>query len=238
MKYNIAVVNVVNKKKKYAMNKDLNGGFGTADTYNDTIYEKILGVIKKKAVKLPIISLAFLMGIFKQQDVNAKYYEGVLPTEEPHIILIYGSIIDYKHENYVCRLLKSRFKNSIIGFIGPFPSVMPKLFSDGNFVIVGDFEYYFLKKFNDIKELKGNIIVKEKIELDSLPTPEVKGFPINNYSYFPAITTKPFFALQSSRGCPYSCSYYCVYGKFQGSRVRIRSVENVINDIKYLHKKL
>ena len=46
----IAVLDVVTNKAKYTMNKDLNGGFGTADTYSDSIFAKIVGKIKKKSI--------------------------------------------------------------------------------------------------------------------------------------------------------------------------------------------
>jgi len=236
-KIEVAVINIVNKRKKFAMNKDLNGGFGTADSYSNSIYEKIISIIKRKSIKLPIISLAFLMGIFKHQNISAEYYEGKLPKKEPNIILIYGSMIDYKNENFFYKLLKNKFKNASIGFIGPFPSTKPELFNKSDFIIIGDFEYFFLKKFKNKSQLKGKIIVKEKIDLNELPHPELEGFPIKDYSYFPAISKKPFFVLQSSRGCPYGCSYYCVYGKFQGSKIRVRSPKKVIEDIIYLKNK-
>ena len=51
----IAVINIVNKEKKYAMNKDLCGGFGTADTYANSVYEKILSRIKRGGVRLAIM---------------------------------------------------------------------------------------------------------------------------------------------------------------------------------------
>lgn len=236
-KIKIAVVNVVNKTKKAAMNKDLNGGFGTSDIYSNSVHEKVLMLIKRKYFNLPIISLAFLMGIFKQKNIPAKFYEGELPDAEPEIILIYGSIVDYRNENSVCKLLKNRFRNAAIGFIGPFPSVKPELFGSGDFVIIGDFEYFFLKEFRDKHQLNGRVIVKEKVILDELPPPELEGFPIKKYSYYPAITKRPFFTLQSSRGCPYSCSYYCAYAKLQGSKVTIRSPKNVFEDMAYLRNK-
>jgi len=230
----IAVVNVTNSRKKGTMNKDLNGGFGTVDTYSSTLYEKILGFFKKKYIKLPITSLAFLMGIFKQKNISAKFYEGKLPDIEPEIILIYGSIVDYKNENYICKKLKNKFKNTKIGFIGPFPSIKPELFESGDFVIIGDFEYFFLKEFKNKSQLDGKVIVKEKADINEFPPPELEGFDIKKYSYFPAIPKKPFFALQTSRGCPYSCSYYCVYGKFQGNRVVSRSPKKVVEDMIHL----
>lgn len=236
-KIHIAVVNVINSIRKGAMNKDLNGGFGTADNYTDTLCARTLMYFKKKYINLPIISLASLMGIFKQRGISAKFYEGKLPDTEPEVILIYGSIVDYKNENSVCRLLKARFKNTKIGFLGPFPSTMPELFQSGDFVIIGDFTYFFLKIYKDVSQLNGKILVKEKINPDELPAPDPEGFPIKRYSYYPAITKHPFFTLQASTGCPYSCSYYCTYGRLQGNIVAVRSAKKVVDDIMYLADK-
>ena len=84
----IAVINVKNSKKNVAMNKDLNGGFGTADTYSGTFFGKIIANIKNKYIKLPIVSLAFLMGIFKQKNICAKYFEGSLPVKDDNFDVI------------------------------------------------------------------------------------------------------------------------------------------------------
>jgi radical SAM superfamily enzyme YgiQ (UPF0313 family) len=236
-KIRIAVLNVENKRRKCAMNKDLNGGFGTLDSYSDTVCEEILMRSKKRYFNLPVLLLAFLMGILKQKSIPARFYEGQSPDIEPEIILIYGSMVDYKNENFLCAQLKDKFKNAKIGFIGPFPSIKPELFKNGDFIIVGDFEYFFLKEFRDSGQLHGNVVVNEKIDLDELPSPEIEGFPLKKYHYFPLGSHSPFFTLLASRGCPYSCSYYCVYGKTQGNTLSVRSPKKVCGDILYLSHK-
>lgn len=40
--------------------------------------------------------------------------------------------------------------------------------------------------------------------------------------------------MQASKGCPYSCAYYCVYGDFQGPKIRARSPKNVVGDMRSL----
>lgn len=40
--------------------------------------------------------------------------------------------------------------------------------------------------------------------------------------------------LQASRGCPHSCGYYCPYPLVQGKSWRKRSIESLINEIKYI----
>jgi len=93
-----------------------------------------------------------------------------------------------------------------------------------------------LNDFKESKQLKGIVRVKGNVNMDDLPKPEPTDFPIEKYGYSPAITEKPFFALQSSKGCPYGCSYYCVYGKFQGPKVNLRSPKKVVQDMIHLNK--
>jgi len=75
------------------------------------------------------------------------------------------------------------------------------------------------------------------VDLDSLPSPCYDGFPIKKYSYKPFNSKKPFLLLQASRGCPFSCKFYCTYGEFQGAKVRLRSPTKVVDDIVYLKKR-
>ncbi len=236
----IAVVNVLNPSKKIAMNKDLNGGFGTADSYGQSMPERIISIAKKKSIRLPIVSLASLMGIFKQKGIPAKYSELSEPNlpEKRDLILVYGSIVDFRNECRMARELKLQHPGSQIGFIGPFPSTMPELYTAScDFVIKGDFEKFFLNRFMPGSRLNGIINVEGNVNLDHLPPPELDGFPIKSYGYAPAIKERPFFALQASKGCPYICSYYCVYGKFQGPKVNVRSPEKVVGDMAYLNSK-
>ena len=241
-KLTIALVHVLNKEKKTAMNKDLNGGFGTCDEYGNKWSSKIIKFIQSRAIRLPVISFAFLQAIFKQQGHNVCYYEITNPFSPENgvnydIILIYGTIVDYKNENAMCKQLKSNFPNAIIGFFGPFPSRNPSLFPSGDFVLDNESEGFFLKDFKTLDQLKGFVHVTTPTNLDELPTPDYDNFPIENYSYTPAISKKPFLVLQASKGCPYSCRFYCPYGEYQGAKIRQRSAESVVNDIIELQKK-
>jgi len=236
---NIALVNVINKEKDYAMNKDLNGGFGTADDYGTSITSNIIKKIKKKNIKLPIISFAFLQAIFKEQGHNVKYFEGTLPDENDNynLILVYGTVVDYKNENKTCGLLKEKFPESKVGIFGPFPSRNPEVFNSGDFVLLGESEHFFMNDFKSLKQLNGPVSVSSLTDMDNLPTPDFSDFPIKTYSYSPAIPEKPFVALQASKGCPYSCRFYCTYGEYQGPAIRQRSAEKVVEDIAILQKK-
>ena len=236
---NIALINVVNQHKDYAMNKDLNGGFGTADDYGNSFTSKIIQSLKKKSIKLPIVSFAFLQAIFKEKGHNVKYFEGSFPKygENFDLILVYGTVVDYKNENWFCRILKDRFPKAKVGFFGPFPSRNSDVFNSGDFVLLGESEAYFLNDFKNLDQLKGNVSVSALTDFDKLPTPDFDGFPVKEYSYYPAISEKPFLALQASKGCPYSCKYYCTYGEYQGPKIRQRSAKKVVDDILKLQEK-
>ena len=63
-----------------------------------------------------------------------------------------------------------------------------------------------------------------------------KKYPLkNNFLDFNSKTAIPILA---SRGCPYSCFNYCTYPLQQGRKVRYRSIENIIDEIKYWKKNL
>ena len=235
----IALVNATNRDKDNAMNKDLNGGFGTADDYGNSMSSRIIRLIKKRSIRLPIVSFAFLQALFKEQGHNVKYFEENLPERdcEYDLILVYGTVVDFKNENNACRLLKERFPEAKVGFFGPFPSRNPELFNSGDFVLLGESESFFMNDFKDLKQLNGKVFVSSLTDMDKLPSPDFTGFPLNKYGYSPAISEKPFLVLQASKGCPYSCRFYCTYGEYQGPKIRQRSAGKVVDDILNLQER-
>lgn len=230
----IALLNVVNENRRGAANKDLAGGMGTRFNFNASFFPKLIDYVKERSVRLPIISLAFLQAILKEKGHGVSYFEGGSINGEYDLVLIYGSMIDFRYENAVCRKIKAKYPKTKTGFLGSFPSIRPDLFKSSDFVIQGEAESFFLYEFHDLEDLKGVLRAKKTLDLDDLPTPDFDNFPIKNYSYFPAIKEKPFLVLQASRGCPYSCSFYCPYGAIQGQRYRIRSAEKLVEDILHL----
>jgi len=68
-------------------------------------------------------------------------------------------------------------------------------------------------------------------DLDSLPRPAFKYFPIERYRVF----GRRILPIVSSRGCPYQCSF-CVTSRFFGKRVRMRSPEKVVDEVEWLIK--
>ncbi len=72
---------------------------------------------------------------------------------------------------------------------------------------------------------------EEKLEdLDQLPIPARHFLPKEGYSYS-LLPKDGFTTIQTSRGCPYSCGYYCPYPMTQGKAWRARSAAHVVKEI-------
>lgn len=90
---------------------------------------------------------------------------------------------------------------------------------------------------------KGRVrfIAKNKYieNLDSLPFPARHLFELDKYFTKSAAHSNfkqtPFTQMITSRGCPFKCSF-CALGNHWGSRQRLRSAKNVLDEIEYLVK--
>jgi len=241
MSFRFGLVSVVNPQKNFALNKDLNGGLGTADDYQGGgLAMGLARYIKKRAVRLPVLAFAYLQAILRSRAYYVKYFEGTFPDPKKgsfDVILLHGTIVDYRYECHVARKMRDLYPQAKIGFFGNFPTIKPELFSDFNFVIQGEAEEFFLNYFKNLADLTGNIKVVSLMDLNQLPTPDLDGFLLDQYGYSLFPFRKRFMTLLSSKGCPYSCRYYCAYGQLQGPAVRQRSVVKVIEDLKAYKEK-
>lgn len=70
-------------------------------------------------------------------------------------------------------------------------------------------------------------------DLDQLPQPAFHLLPMDKYFY--ELMGTNFTILESSRGCPYRCSF-CYLGMY-GSRYRQKSIPRVINEVAHVTKK-
>lgn len=158
-----------------------------------------------------------------------------------------------------CKIIKSIHQNTPIVVGGVHPSMMPqRILSQRaiDYVILGEGEYR-LKKLIDVLNNKssfsqfdgiayrqsGKIIVNQSThvieDIDSLPFPARDLVDMKIYSY---INKKyqshpPYFhgLVEATRGCFNSC-YYCAVSKFEGKKIRYRSVQNIISEISLLKK--
>ncbi len=73
--------------------------------------------------------------------------------------------------------------------------------------------------------------------LDDIPFPSFEDFPIRNYTGSDDPESNPiFWAVFSSRGCPFNCTFCCGHNVF-GRSYRLRSAQNVFDEMKHLAEK-
>ncbi|MBI5195882.1 MAG: radical SAM protein [Nitrospirae bacterium] len=68
-------------------------------------------------------------------------------------------------------------------------------------------------------------------ELDRLPRIQWEDVSIEDYPDF--LTSLPFIPVMATRGCPFQCKY-CAAHSIVGRKMRYRSVENVIDELRFL----
>lgn len=217
---------------RYSICKDFMGGFGWKFSVGQSLPAHLIEIIKKQGENVPYLSFAYLSAIFYSEGHQVKYVENKI--EEADITFVASSIVDYKNEIEWIKKIKQT--GSKVGVIGPFSEIESNLYLQyADFIIEGEPEAAAIKIARG--EIKPEGFIKGlKIEnLDELPFPNWDIFPVQKYSYFPALRQKPFLPILASRGCTYGCNY-CPY-KVVFKKYKARSPENVLAEIKFLKKK-
>jgi len=217
-------------------NKDFNGGFGTTFEIGRSFRTKLLKFARRKLENVPTLSYAYVSAIFKSYGHHVNYYENKEPEKDYNIALLHVSLIRHEQElKMIKRLKEKKKKNSKIGVYGPLATVMPELFNEADFVIVGEPEEAIISISKKGKSPINKIVKSNPIDnLDSLPFLDYDIFNLGEFSFSPLIARKPGVFIHGSRGCPYTCSYcpYLIFGKY-----RYRKPEKIIEELKYLKKK-
>jgi len=171
------------------------------------------------------------------------------------ILAYYTTTIHYRYVLNLNRKLKSQFPRILSLFGGPHPTFFPEMIEEEGVdgVCIGEGEYAMLDMVKNLTEGKPitdirNWWIKEdgKVyknplrplieDLDSLP------FPDRSYSKNILSLKIGRVSVITSRGCPYKCSYCFnhAYNRLYNNpsgRVRRRSVDNVVEEIRQLKAK-
>lgn len=199
------------------------------------IVGKVISKLKRTALRVPLLTLAYLNAIARALGHECKFYTEFPNGEE--LIIIASSMIHHHHELVFAQKIREKFPDARIGFIGPFSSEYPERFEVvSDFIIFGEPEEAFGQICRGEIEPTGRIYPANKVDINKLPFPNWDGFDLDSYGYSPALPRKPFLTIQSSRGCPFACEF-CPYLVMQGIPLRRRENEQVVAEMKYLVKR-
>ena len=235
--------------KKHRLIKDTAGGYGTGNDFGNTLFSKLLNVYVDGNIGMPAIEIMIISTILKKN--NSVHYTRNIndkEIEDSDFIILPASII--AHETEIEALLKLSHKKIFV--TGIFATTMKEKYLTENSIVVkneSDTFFYNIEKSNNLNLNFLNNLFNNKdlindfyspVSLDDLPYPDwadyTKKYPLRN-DFF-SLNQKIAVPLLGTRGCPYSCFFYCTYPLQQGRKVRARSVENIIDEIKYWKKEL
>jgi radical SAM superfamily enzyme YgiQ (UPF0313 family) len=94
--------------------------------------------------------------------------------------------------------------------------------------ILDDFERGRLQPYYKIDRLP---------ELTNMPIPRYELLPMDRYIKPLHNRAQPIISIETSRGCPHSCSY-CLVSQYLGRKVRYRPIGDVVEEIKRMRSKV
>ena len=199
----------------------------------------------------------------KNEGIDFSDFREYIVKEKPDVVgfMFFTSEADSIKESI--RIIKEIDSNIVTLVGGPHPSCMPeetlKQIPDIDYLFVSEAEIGFPlfldiisnshnnkeENFNNVPGLgwrKGNEILinspKVSKDLDSLGFPSWDILGLKHYSRRAphGVFQKQYPALpmMATRGCPFPCTY-CAAGKISGKKIRKRSPENIIEEIKMLY---
>ncbi len=230
----VALLNPMPPRQRGVVNKDISGGFGTVSDFGGSLAARTLTWLKRRGVRYPVLSIAYVAALFERAGWDVVYGETPQAAEGADLTLVYTSLVAHTAELQAAEAVRARGLGSV-GFIGPFASVRPDLFSEkADFVVVGEPEGA-VERMARGERLQGTIQSPSVENLDTLPFPAWQHFDLRHFRYRPYFPSGGrFFPVLSSRGCSLSCAYYCPYTAVTGRRWRKRSPENVVAELESL----
>lgn len=204
----------------------------------------------------PSIGIGYLLSSLEKQSIKAKHIDmiankytvddllGFISEELPRVVGFSATTINVKEAAVIAEIVKKNFPDILICIGGSHVSIIPKEtleeFPIFDFGIIGEGEFTLPKVLKNIEEKDSinGVVSKERCnfnydfieDIESLPFPKWSDFDLSRYPGNCPHKTRLELPLLASRGCPYDCVFCC---HALGKRVRRRSVESVIEEIKY-----
>lgn len=172
------------------------------------------------------------------------HYESELKSRDPDVVGIYCNTVNFENSLKSAELAKKIGRQVIMG--GPHATLDPESLLKTGFVdtvIVGEGEVSFLRVMEDLSagRTPARIILGKKIDdIDEIPFPDRDLYNMNRILNGPGIFPYPsrYVGVMASRGCYYNCAFCQPLEKMIfGRKVRTRSVENIILEVKDVIKK-
>tara|TARA_B100000214_G_scaffold373171_1_gene352948 strand:+ start:143 stop:1513 length:1371 start_codon:yes stop_codon:yes gene_type:complete len=230
--------------RRHRLIKDTAGGYGTGNNFGKNFFSKFLNIYVDNSIGMPAIEIMYISSILKEKcQVDYTRDKNDKVIKDADFLILPSSII--AHETEVETL--QSIKDKKIFVTGIFANIMREKYLTENSIVVkneSDTFFYNLNKSGNLNFEYLNNLFKDKnlingfyapVSLDELPFPDwgsySRKFPLRN-NFF-SLKERIAIPILGTRGCPYSCFNYCTYPLQQGRKVRARSVENIVAEMKH-----
>lgn len=209
----------------------------------------IAAVLEKEGYKVKIIDACL-------EKLNQMELSRRIISFDPDIVGITADSINYFESLKIARITKNTI-NAFVVIGGPHATIRTEKlikYPEVDAIVIGEGEYTMLEIVQRIEKghtlngckgcwykENGRIIINEarkRIEdLDSLPYPARHLIKYKHYPKTYAFGRKlSFDAMDTSRGCPFKCSF-CSTRMIWGSKYVYRSAQSIVDEIEFLIKK-
>lgn len=171
------------------------------------------------------------------------HFKEELEKKSPDVVGISMRSCDFNMVMKAVDVIKEINRKIVVVVGGVHPTVAPDEVATNDkidYIITGEGEISFVKLLQDIEagRSNGRIIVGVKPDLDELSFDDRELYDYHitlNLVNYPGIMKPPMVTLIASRGCPFDCTFCAPHSKIMfGKKVRFRSVDHVIDELKYL----
>lgn len=189
----------------------------------------------------PNLGLLYISAYLKKKGHSVEICDltgGVpLPEIEADIFGFSCQITQVEEVIKIKNKLKEKNKNSIFVIGGPFPTHSPQDCLDAGFDVVvrGEGEISMDEIVNDYPNLKSKVYQSETFIDPNTLLPDWEGINPLRYKY--QLMGKRCINILTKRGnCPYHCTF-CAKQEYSKSPLRLRTAENVLEEILFLKNK-
>lgn len=213
-------------------------------------------------IDLRAVDRLSVRGKFRTYGADPDDIRGILKKFKPDLIGVSCPTMANEYDLFkTCKIAKSVHRNIPIVVGGVHPTILPeRMLSQPyiDYVIMGEGEFrlrYLIEalnsrpavfQFDGIAYRKSGKTVINKCtsvieDIDSLPFPARDLVDMKSYAYINNKYNKHHPPLliggqvEATRGCFNSCTY-CAVSKFEGRRIRFRSIKKIIAEINWLKK--
>mgnify|MGYP006078743651 FL=1 len=224
--------------------KDTAGGYGTGNDFGKGIVSGLLNKFVSKMIAMPPMYAMYIFSVLERKKIEVEYTRKLEQEkiQSADYIVMISSIIAHETEVEAIKMIIEKYNKKIF-VTGIFANTLKENYQLNNtYVVPGEPEFFF-DALEPNKETYNNFFGENKklfhhklsSDVGTLPYPNweyyTKKYPLkNNFLDFNSKIAVPILA---TRGCPYSCFNYCTYPLQQGRKVRSRSAEDIIEEIKH-----